>query len=64
MKFWVNVKDAKHPSRNDNVCTAVYGTLDDAKNYAYDHMVMHYSGFSNIVTIYDENWNVVEIEEY
>lgn len=64
MKFWINIKDVRHPSRNDDTCVAFYGTLDGAKEYAYDHMACHYSGFSNTVTIYDENWNVVDVEEY
>jgi hypothetical protein len=59
-KFWVNVRDAKRDFPHDATCTAVYGTLQDAENYAYDYMCNHWGGCLNHVTIMDENQNIIE----
>ena len=58
-KFWVNVENAKHPHHTQTF-TAVYGTLEDAKNYAYDYLTTSFGWCK--VTICDVNWNTVYSE--
>lgn len=59
-KFWVRVlTDAKHKLPEDAECVAVYGTLEDAEEYAYTYMCNHYFGV-NLVTIRDENLDFVK----
>lgn len=55
-KFWVNIESAKHP-RDNRTYTAVYGTLQDALNYAWDYMLPSFGTYE--VTVCDENWNTV-----
>ena len=62
-KFWVNLESAKHPRPdNEQEYTAVYGTLQDAINYAWDYMLPSFG--IHVVTICDENWNTVYCKKW
>lgn len=63
-KFWINVEDAKHPTpENERTYIAVYGDLQDAINYAWDYETFQYFGWY-VVTICDENWNIVYTDKW
>lgn len=59
-KFWVNVQDAKRGFPHDGATVAVYGTIEDAENYAYDYMCNHWSGCFNHVRIFDKQMNLLK----
>lgn len=59
-KFWVNVlTDARHKLPEDATCVAVYGTIEDAEEYAYNYMCNHYFGI-NLVKIFDDQMNLLK----
>lgn len=61
-KFWVNVESAKHP-HDTQTFTAVYGKdIHDAIGYAWDYLTPSFG--VSIVTICDENWNVIYSERW
>lgn len=57
------MESAKHPHPdNEREYTAVYGTLQDAINYAWDYMLPSFGIY--VVTICDENWNTVYCKKW
>ena len=59
-KFWVNVQDIKRGLPHEGATVAVYGSLKDAEDYAYEYMCDHWSGCFNFVRIFDEKMNLLE----
>ena len=58
-KYWVRA-NGKRDFPHDATVTAVYGTVEDARAYAYDHMQKPYG--TTVVQIFDDDMN--EIESY
>lgn len=60
-KFWVRVNQ-KHSSRYHADMTAVYGTIEDAREYAYVYMGCDWK--VNIAEIFDTEMNLVDTFEF
>lgn len=59
-KFWVRA-NAKHNFPHDATCTAVYGTIKDARAFAYTYMEC--IGIT-VVQIFDDKMNELETFEF
>lgn len=57
-KYWVRV-NGKNNFPHDAHTVAIYGTIEEARAYAYEHECNHYYG-TNVVQIFDNAMNLIE----